>query len=94
MLLFIFLSVFTLLTVATIAPHSHTWQVLLADFGLSKKLPKGSRTATICGTIQYMAPELLNDEPYDHRIDWWSLGVCSYIMMTGRCVTFSPCCLR
>lgn len=58
---------------------------LLADFGLSKVMTaRDGRTKTICGTIQYMAPELLNDEPYGQAIDWWSLGVMTYVMLTGR----------
>mmetsp|Transcript_19192 Transcript_19192/g.57048 ORF Transcript_19192/g.57048 Transcript_19192/m.57048 type:complete len:641 (+) Transcript_19192:42-1964(+) len=57
---------------------------VLADFGLSKRVPSGATTTTICGTIQYMAPELLNDEPYTARIDWWSLGVVAFLMLTGK----------
>jgi len=47
--------------------------IQLIDFGLSKWLRLGERTGTICGTIQYMAPEILSVEPYDHAVDWWSL---------------------
>ena len=52
----------------------HRGHIQLIDFGLSKWLKMGERTGTICGTIQYMAPEILSVEPYDHSVDWWSLG--------------------
>eukprot|EP00041_Stephanoeca_diplocostata_P025195 m.654879 g.654879 ORF g.654879 m.654879 type:complete len:738 (-) comp22693_c0_seq3:251-2464(-) len=64
--------------------HKAQDTLVFADFGLSKKLPPNERTKTICGTIQYMAPELLNDEPYGQDIDWWSLGVIAFILITGR----------
>ena len=58
--------------------------VQLIDFGLSKWLPQGERTCTICGTIQYMAPEVLSVEPYDHAVDWWSLGILVYALLSGE----------
>jgi serine/threonine protein kinase len=58
--------------------------VQLIDFGLSKWLPMGERTCTICGTIQYMAPEILSVEPYDHSVDWWSLGILIYALLSGE----------
>ena len=58
--------------------------VQLIDFGLSKWLPLGQRTGTICGTIQYMAPEILSVEPYDHSVDWWSLGILIYALLSGE----------
>jgi len=44
----------------------------------------GDRTGTICGTIQYMAPEILGVEPYDHSVDWWSLGILIYALLSGE----------
>ena len=58
--------------------------VQLIDFGLSKWLRQGERTGTICGTIQYMAPEILSVEPYDHAVDWWSLGILIYALLSGE----------
>lgn len=58
--------------------------VQLIDFGLSKWLKMGDRTCTICGTIQYMAPEILSVEPYDHSVDWWSLGILIYALLSGE----------
>ncbi|XP_058442873.1 serine/threonine-protein kinase S6KL [Malaya genurostris] len=51
------------------------YHIRLIDFGLSKWLRIGSRTYTLCGTLQYMAPEILSKEPYGHAVDWWALGV-------------------
>ncbi|XP_032072049.1 ribosomal protein S6 kinase-related protein [Thamnophis elegans] len=56
----------------------------LADFGLSRHLLWGSRAFTICGTLQYMAPEVLRGGPYAHPADWWSLGVLLFAMATGQ----------
>lgn len=58
--------------------------VQLIDFGLSKWVKQGDRTGTICGTIQYMAPEILGVEPYDHAVDWWSLGILIYALLSGE----------
>lgn len=58
--------------------------IQLIDFGLAKWLSQGNRTRTICGTIQYMAPEILRAESYTHAVDWWSLGVITYALMTGH----------
>ncbi|XP_048016211.1 ribosomal protein S6 kinase-related protein isoform X2 [Megalobrama amblycephala] len=55
----------------------------LTDFGLSRRLERGDRAFTICGTIQYMAPEVLSGGPYSHAADWWSLGILIYALATG-----------
>ncbi|XP_039527193.1 ribosomal protein S6 kinase-related protein [Pimephales promelas] len=57
--------------------------VRLTDFGLSRRLERGDRAFTICGTIQYMAPEVLSGGPYGHAADWWSLGILIYALATG-----------
>ncbi|XP_058560576.1 ribosomal protein S6 kinase-related protein isoform X3 [Neofelis nebulosa] len=58
--------------------------VKLTDFGLSRHLPQGARAYTICGTLQYMAPEVLSGGPYNHAADWWSLGVLLFCLATGK----------
>uniref|UniRef100_A0A3Q2CGK6 Ribosomal protein S6 kinase related b n=1 Tax=Cyprinodon variegatus TaxID=28743 RepID=A0A3Q2CGK6_CYPVA len=56
----------------------------LADFGLSRRLERGGRAFTICGTIQYMAPEVLSGGPYNHAADWWSLGILIFSLAIGK----------
>ncbi|XP_075707325.1 ribosomal protein S6 kinase-related protein [Rhinoderma darwinii] len=56
----------------------------LSDFGLSRHLPFGERAYTICGTLQYMAPEVLTGGPYSHSADWFSLGVLLFSLVSGE----------
>ncbi|KAF8951324.1 serine/threonine protein kinase psk1 [Haplosporangium bisporale] len=59
--------------------------IVLTDFGLSKvPLASEGRTNTVCGTIEYMAPEVLSERVhYDRSVDWWSLGIVIHDMLTG-----------
>ena len=58
--------------------------IKLTDFGLSKMVKKTKEKAfTICGTPQYLAPEILSDDGYDKTVDWWSLGCVMFEMLTG-----------
>ena len=58
--------------------------IKLTDFGLSKMLSKEKeKTYTICGTPQYLAPEILTSDGYDNSVDWWSLGCIMYKMLIG-----------
>ncbi|KAM9733399.1 ribosomal protein S6 kinase-related protein-like isoform 3-T3 [Menidia menidia] len=56
----------------------------LSDFGLSRRLVRGGRAFTICGTIPYMAPEVLSGGPYNHAADWWSLGILLFTLVAGE----------
>ncbi|KAF4527851.1 hypothetical protein B566_EDAN016496 [Ephemera danica] len=58
--------------------------VKLIDFGMAKWLKIGERTHTLCGTIHYMAPELMRLMPYGHAVDWWALGIIAYCLLDGQ----------
>jgi len=55
----------------------------IADFGLAKKVPRQGVLKTLCGTPNYVAPEVIRREPYDWQCDVWSLGVIVYILLGG-----------
>uniref|UniRef100_A0A1B6DBD3 non-specific serine/threonine protein kinase n=1 Tax=Clastoptera arizonana TaxID=38151 RepID=A0A1B6DBD3_9HEMI len=62
--------------------------IVLTDFGLSKEfLPheKDQRAYSFCGTIEYMAPEVVHggNSGHDIAVDWWSVGVLTYELLTG-----------
>ncbi|KAF1641723.1 UNVERIFIED_CONTAM: Serine/threonine-protein kinase akt-1, partial [Eudyptes robustus] len=64
--------------------------IKIADFGLCKEdIAFGDRTRTFCGTPEYLAPEVLDDNDYGRSVDWWGLGVVMYEMMCGRLPFYS-----
>uniref|UniRef100_A0A1I8M2I9 non-specific serine/threonine protein kinase n=1 Tax=Musca domestica TaxID=7370 RepID=A0A1I8M2I9_MUSDO len=57
----------------------------LCDFGLARNMTMSTHMLTsIKGTPLYMAPELLEEKPYDHQADIWSLGCISYECLVGH----------
>ncbi|XP_060061132.1 ribosomal protein S6 kinase alpha-2 isoform X2 [Erinaceus europaeus] len=58
--------------------------VKITDFGLSKEaIDRDKRAYSFCGTIEYMAPEVVNRRGHTHSADWWSFGVLMFEMLTG-----------
>lgn len=60
-----------------------TADIKLSDFGLSKIVAPNERSDEPFGTISYAAPEVLLGEEYDKSVDLWSLGVVSYLLVSG-----------
>lgn len=64
--------------------------IKIADFGLCKEdIAFGDKTGTFCGTPEYLAPEVLEENDYGRAVDWWGLGVVCYEMMCGRLPFYS-----
>jgi len=59
--------------------------IRLSDFGFLKKLKKNERTYTLCGTPEYLAPEIILNKGHGRAVDWYCLGIFIYEIMVGRC---------
>merc|ERR1712087_828345 len=53
----------------------------LVDFGFAKKR---NNSCTLCGTPEYLSPEVIQTNPQSFPVDWWALGIFVYEMVVGR----------
>ncbi|XP_009075712.1 PREDICTED: death-associated protein kinase 2-like, partial [Acanthisitta chloris] len=58
-------------------------RIKIIDFGLAQRLEDGVTFKSLCGTPQYIAPEVINYEPLSSATDMWSIGVITYILLSG-----------
>ncbi|WPH02969.1 cAMP-dependent protein kinase type [Acrodontium crateriforme] len=58
--------------------HGH---LKITDFGFAKEVP--DITWTLCGTPDYLAPEVVSNKGYNKSVDWWSLGILIFEMLAG-----------
>ncbi|KAF2634757.1 Pkinase-domain-containing protein [Massarina eburnea CBS 473.64] len=58
--------------------HGH---LKITDFGFAKEVP--DITWTLCGTPDYLAPEVVASKGYNKSVDWWSLGILIFEMLCG-----------
>jgi len=61
--------------------------VKVCDFGFCKQLAKGERCKSFLGTPEYMSPEIVKRQGYDHAADYWALGCLVHEMMAGNSPT-------
>ena len=58
--------------------------IKLTDFGFIKRLKPWERTYTLCGTPEYMAPEVIMNTGHGPPADWYTLGILIYEMLVGK----------
>lgn len=58
--------------------------IRIVDFGLSRRMDNVREVREILGTPEYVAPEVLSYEPISTATDMWSIGVLTYVMLTGE----------
>ena len=60
-------------------------RIIITDFGLATiRKSENSLMNTDCGTVEYMAPEVIMKDPYTNSVDMWSTGVITYVLLSGQ----------
>ncbi|GMM42706.1 hypothetical protein FOG51_01276 [Hanseniaspora uvarum] len=63
--------------------------IKLTDFGWATQIDKSSNSrdtgkrTTLCGTLDYLSPEIIKNQEYDHKVDNWALGVLTFELLFG-----------
>lgn len=61
-----------------------SFEFKLGDLGMAKFMRNNEMTSTFAGTPLYMAPEIVNREKYNHKVDIWSMGALLFHLLTGH----------
>ena len=60
----------------------HEKNIKVCDFGFATDIK--TKKTDICGTYEYMAPEMVNNSSYNEKVDVWSLGILLYELIHGK----------
>ena len=63
--------------------QTDTADIRLVDFGLGKMLGPGEKCDEPFGTFSYVAPEVLQEKPYDFKVDLFAIGIITYLLVAG-----------